>query len=224
MWLDGKSGFTGVLEQNLAKWLPLPPLVFGHWGWPNQHEYIPEDVHKKGEIQQWFLISAPQHPLWDEVLYDVVENIENYDEKVDGVGKFAVLKITGPIAMSRTLYPLLSQHPHLHVKDKELGMLYDCLGGHEKKQTMMGSGTHYSKLKEPIVLYKIRPDPPPPPAYEPDAGKRHRTTAQHMPIVAKPRLRSPGRKHPRDVPVPAPRPGLIIREAGNVTYIPPGEL
>jgi mannosyltransferase OCH1-like enzyme len=192
MWLDGKSGFTGVLEENLAKWLPLPPLVFGHWGWPNQHDHIPEDVHKKGEIQQWFLISAPQHPVWDEVLYDVVENIENYDEKVDGVGKFAVLKITGPIAMSRTLYPLLSQHPHLHVKDKELGMLYDCLGGHEKKQTMMGSGTHYSKLNEPIVLYKIRPDPPPPP--------------------------------PALAAGAAPVPGLIIREAGNVTYIPPGEL
>ena len=193
MWLDGKSGFNGVLEKNLAKWLPLPPLVFGHWGWPNQHEHIPEDVHKKGEIQQWFLISAPQHPVWDEVLLKVVENIENYDEKVDGVGKFAVLKITGPIAMSRTLYPLLSQHPHLHVKDKELGMLYDCLGGHEKKQNMMGGGTHYSKLKEPIVLYKPRPDPPPLPPALAAAGA-------------------------------APVPGLIIREEGNVTYIPPGEL
>ena len=193
MWLDAKSGFTGVLEKNLAKWLPLPPLVFGHWGWPNQHDHIPEDVHKKGEIQQWFLISAPQHPVWDEVLYDVVENIERYDQTVDGVGKFAVLKITGPIAMSRTLYPLLSQHPHLHVKDTQLGMLYDCLGGHEKKQTMMGSGTHYSKLKEPIVLYKIRPDPPPPP-------------------------------HPALAAGAAPVPGLIIREEGNVTYIPPREL
>ena len=110
LWLDGKSGFTGVLETNLAKWLPLPPLVFGHWGFPNQHENIPEDVHKKGEIQQWFLISAPQHPVWDEVLYDVVENIERYDQKVDGVGKQAVLKLTGPIALSRSLYPLLSQY------------------------------------------------------------------------------------------------------------------
>ena len=49
--------------------------------------------------------------------------------------------------MSRTLYPILKEYPHLHVKDTELGMLYDCLGGHAKKQEMLGSGTHYSKLK-----------------------------------------------------------------------------
>ena len=84
LWLDGKSGFKGILEENLAKWLPLPPLVFGHWGFPNKHEEIPEDVHIKGEIEQWFLLSEPQHPVWDEVLYDVVENVERYDEKVDG--------------------------------------------------------------------------------------------------------------------------------------------
>ena len=155
LWLDGKSGFTGELEKNLAKWQPLPPLIFGHWGWPNQTHEIPEDVHKKGEIQQW---------LDDVVLDDVVDNIENYDEKVHGVGKHGVLKLTGPIALSRSLYPLLSHYPHLHVKDKDLGMLYDCLGNHMKKQDLLGSGTHYSKLKVPIVLYKIRPDPPPRPA------------------------------------------------------------
>jgi len=48
-------------------------------------------------------------------------------------------------------------------------------------------------LKEPIVLYKIRPDPPPPP-------------------------------HPALAAGAAPVPGLIIREEGNVTYIPPREL
>ena len=160
LWLDGKSGFTGELEKNLAKWQPLPPLIFGHWGWPNQTEEIPEDVHKKGEIQQWFLLSAPRHPLWDVVLADVVDNIENYDAKVDGVGKQAVLKLTGPITLSRSLYPLLSHYPHLHVKDKDLGMLYDCLGGHQNKQKMLGPGSHYSKLKVPIVLYKIGHDPP----------------------------------------------------------------
>ena len=163
LWLDGKSGFTGELEKNLAKWQPLPPLIFGHWGWPNQTQYIPEDVYKKGEIQQWFLFSAG-HPLWDVVLNDVVDNIENYDVTVDGVGKQAVLKLTGPITLSRTLYPRLSNYPHLHVKDKDLGMLYDCLGNHMKKQDLLGSGRHYSKLKVPIVLYKIRPDPPPRPA------------------------------------------------------------
>ena len=163
LWLDGKSGFTGELEKNLARWQPLPPLIFGHWGFNNQHSEIPEDVHNRDEIQQWFLLSIPRHPLWDIVLADVVDNIEGYDAEVDGVGKQAVLKLTGPITLSRSLYPLLSHYPHLHVKDKDLGMLYDCLGSHAQKQKMLGPGTHYSKLKAPIVLYKIRPDPPPPP-------------------------------------------------------------
>ena len=143
MWLDGKSGFKGDLNVNLGKWLPLPPLIFGHCGWPNQTENIPEDIHKKGELQQWFLFSQADHPLWNVVLKAVVENIENYQPGVNEVGKPGVLKLTGQIAMSRTLYPLLPFYSHLHVKDANLGFIYDCLGVHAKRHKQLGSASKH---------------------------------------------------------------------------------
>jgi hypothetical protein len=119
LWLDAKSGWSGDLDQNLAKFRPLPPLIFTHWGWPNQHENIPEDINNYGEIQNWMMISVKRHPCWNMVMGYVVRQIESYTLAV-GVGKDAVLKITGPIALSRALYPLLPGWPHLFLKDTRL--------------------------------------------------------------------------------------------------------
>jgi mannosyltransferase OCH1-like enzyme len=116
LWLDATSGFANELDQNLAKYRPLPPLILSHWGWPNQHENIPEDIHKSGEIQNWMMMSVKNHPCWNFAIGYVVRQIEEYTPAV-GVGKFAVLKITGPIALSRALYPLLPGWPHLLLKD-----------------------------------------------------------------------------------------------------------
>lgn len=151
LWLDAKSGYKGRLEDNLRKYFPLPPLVFSHWPWPNQHENIPEDELNLGEIQNWVLMSAPNHPLWDIVLDAICTNIESYTADI-GVGKQAVLLVTGPIALSRAVYPRLHLYPHVLASDKDLGFLYDVLGGHAKKQAMIGGGTHYSKVKCPVVL------------------------------------------------------------------------
>ena len=89
---------------------------------------------------------------WDLVLEGVVRNIEEYDCRKHGAGKFAVLTLTGPIAMSNILLPHLHTWPHLRRTDSELGLLYDLLGQHERKQGHFGAGTHYSKLRTPIVL------------------------------------------------------------------------
>jgi mannosyltransferase OCH1-like enzyme len=154
LWLDLKSGWQGDLSKNLSKFGPLPPLVLGHWGWPNQHEHIPQDVNNYGETQQWWLMSAPGHAIWDKVLAAVCDNIEKYSITTDGVGKQAVITVTGPVAMSRVMYPeLLERCPHLLLKDKEYKFEYDMLGTHAKKQNQLGGhATHYSKLKEPVIL------------------------------------------------------------------------
>jgi len=157
LWLDLKSGFVGDLNKNLEKFFPLPPLVLGHWGWPNQHDVIPEDVHNFGEIEQWWLLSAPGHPVWNTVLDAVCTNIERYTP-ADGFGKQIVLCVTGPIAMSRAMYPKLITFPHLLLRDKEYKFEYDQLGHHAKKQDQMGAATpHYSKLKEPLITPYVRP-------------------------------------------------------------------
>ena len=111
VWLDMKSGVLEPLDKTFDKYSPLPPLVLGNWSWPNQAEFIPADRHKRGEIQNWHLISAPGHVIWEVVMNHVVENIERYDAKRDGVGKMAVLKLTGPITMSRTDVPHAANVP-----------------------------------------------------------------------------------------------------------------
>jgi len=152
LWLDAKSGFKNAIDWNLSRFYPLPPLVLGQWHRPLQHKRIPQDRHCLGEIQNWFLISAPNHPAWSAVLEGVVTNIEGYDYKRHGGGKPAVLQLTGPVAMSRILYPILSAWPHLRTRDVELGFHYDLLGRHEDKQSHFGGRVHYSKLAEPVVL------------------------------------------------------------------------
>ena len=157
MWLDAKSGLRMNLDRSLSRYFPLPPLVLGLWDIANQHQHIPEDVWDRGEIQNWWLLSAVGHPVWDAVLAGVCANIENYSLGKDGVGKLAVLKLTGPIAMSRILYPLLPQWPHLLRKATEFFFEYDMMvvdgrGKHELLQCESGGVVHYSMLKEPLVL------------------------------------------------------------------------
>ncbi len=78
-------------------------------------------------------------------------NIEEYGPHI-GVGKQAVLCITGPIAMSKAMYPILRTCPHLLLKNKEYKFGYDMMGGYIKKQQQLGAGKHYSKLKEPVIF------------------------------------------------------------------------
>jgi hypothetical protein len=153
IWLD-KSGWQRDLSKYLVKFGPLPPLVLGHWGWPSQHEHIPQDVHNYGEIQQWWLMSAPGHAMWDKVLAAVCDNIKKDSITTDGVGKQAVITVTGPVEMTRVMYPeLLERCPHLLLKDREYKFEYDIFGTHAKEQNQLGGhATHYSKLEEPVIL------------------------------------------------------------------------
>ena len=146
-WLDMKSGWKH--PEALEKYFPLPPLVLCNWDNANRKgECGRYDVYKRGEIQNWNLMSAPGHPLWYILMNQVVENIE----KMNGKGKEVVLNITGPLAMSKVFYPLLPRYRHLLVKQREAGFVYDVVGNHEQKQGSMGMGEHYTKLKELVIL------------------------------------------------------------------------
>ena len=152
LWLDAKSVFEGQLLENFGRYAPLPPVVFVHWGWPNQAQAIPENHRGRGEICNWVLLSQKGHPVWDVVLDAVCTRIEQYTVQMYGVGKEAVLRVTGPIAMSRCIYARLHTWPHLFLSAGELKFQFDVLGKHQKKAHMLGGGIHYSKLKEPVVL------------------------------------------------------------------------
>lgn len=116
-----------------------------------------------GELLQWNIIAAPRHPFLKAVIEAVLRNIDVYSPTLHGVGRYGVFRLTGPIAYSMAIGPLLDYHPHrLCGFDcdyrEELGLNYSIFPDHNDHRKLFS--THYALLKEPIIeqnnLRKIR--------------------------------------------------------------------
>ena len=105
-----------------------------------------------GEFQQWHVIARPRHPFLAAVIDNVLANIETYRPWRHGTGKVGVLNVTGPVAYTRTLAPILSAYPHRRIADEsEVGLVYTILGGDAHKTL---SGRHYSSYTHSIIRPK----------------------------------------------------------------------
>jgi mannosyltransferase OCH1-like enzyme len=83
-----------------------------------------------GEFQQWFIIARPEHPFLRAVISRVLDNIETYAPERDGVDKRTVFRLTGPIAYSQAVLPILDHYPHrMVVPNEALGLRYSILSG-----------------------------------------------------------------------------------------------
>ncbi len=105
----------------------------------------------RGEFQNWYIISEPQHAFLHHVIGRVIHNIKNYDRSVVGVGMFGVVRTTGPIAYSQAIMPLLTALPYrLAGSHLDLGLIYNSGGdlSHRKHYDKV----HYSELTDPIIL------------------------------------------------------------------------
>lgn len=143
VYLDIKSAMTKPLDSIINK---DDTFIVGHWKAKVKKEYL---NYLHGECQQWHIITVPKHPFIKETIKNVKFNIINYN--LNGqyyVGKFGVLKLTGPIVYSETIIPMLKLYPHRTFVDSEkAGLKYDNIGGHENLFKK-----HYSKLTTPIIL------------------------------------------------------------------------
>ena len=127
--------------------------ILSHWG--KGGNYWRKLLNNKyGEFQQWHIITPPGHYFLKEVIKQVIINILSYSIN-DGVGKKGVLNLTGPIAYSIVILKLIKNNDnedYIIFKDnKNIGLIYTIYNNtitHEKKLFK----THYSKLKEPIVI------------------------------------------------------------------------
>jgi len=153
---DFKSSWN---EEPIKKYMPLPPMVLSNWSWGNQKEaLVEEDPHGRGEIQNWHFLSVPTHPLF-KLLIDYVTDIilDRQKREQYGKGKEDVLRITGPIALSKCWYSLLPHFQHLLTKgEHHLGYTFDAIGKHEKKSWDLSGAKHYSKSKDPVILKEPR--------------------------------------------------------------------
>lgn len=143
VYLDIKSASKYPLSQII---LPDDEYILSYWDMPMQFANVD---HSMGEFQQWHIICRPRHPFLYAVLEQVIKNIDNYNSSV-GFGKLAVLKVTGPIAYTKAILPVLNKYNHRIIELNDYaGLLYNNLQTSHKN---LFSKTHYSKISEPVII------------------------------------------------------------------------
>lgn len=149
VYLDIKSGSLEPLDNIIGS---DDEYILSHWDLPHQINNL---GMIKGEYQQWHIICRPKHPYLLAVINKVINNIENYTVDKFGVGKMAVLKVTGPIAYTEAIVPIKDQYTHkLVASNYFLNLVYNNLDASYIKHHShhdLYSKTHYSKIKEPLI-------------------------------------------------------------------------
>jgi hypothetical protein len=102
-----------------------------------------------GEYQQWFIVAAPGHPFMRATIEAVLRNIRRYSPWTHSIGKPAVLRTTGPIAYTRAIAAIRSQHPHRMVDSLgDLGFQYSIYPEQTHEAAL---GAHYSDVAEALI-------------------------------------------------------------------------
>ena len=155
VYLDIKSAADKPLEEVirpddsfiLAQWRNGIGEAYEGWGLHQELRDIP-----RGEYQQWHIMVAPEHPLLCAVIARVLLNLKTYAYEAVGAGRLGVLRLTGPIAYTRAIYPLLSVNPHRTVSNETaLGLRYSIFEDDGRQNHKQIFRTHYANLKTPIV-------------------------------------------------------------------------
>jgi hypothetical protein len=130
----------------LSRWRNGEGELYEGWG-------IHDDLKSFGgeEFQQWHIAAAPGHPFLAAVITKVLQNIDCYDPHAHAVGRFGVLRLTGPIAYTRAISPLLQMHAHRIVdSETELGFKYSIFPGPYLQAHKSLFKRHYAALNEPV--------------------------------------------------------------------------
>ncbi len=149
VYLDIKSQvrepLTQVLDPSatyiLSTWNDSHISDFQHWG---EHKEL-----SGREFQIWHLIAAPEHPFLKAVIEQVVANINNYSSLNGTHPAKSVLSITGPIAYTTAIEPILQKHAHTLLQVNDLGLFHTI---YENPSQHTVSPRHYSKIWEPVVI------------------------------------------------------------------------
>ena len=156
VYLDIKGGITRPLDQVLrpgddyliSQWRNRPGDPFEEWGLHPELSHVPG-----GEFQQWFIIASPRHPFLKAVIRRVLANIEAYRPETHGTGHIGVLRVTGPLAYTLAITPLLPACSHRRIpSEDDLGLRYTIFGPPAAFRHRLVFGRHYTNLDEPVVL------------------------------------------------------------------------
>ena len=109
--------------------------------------------HKNGEYVQWVIVSVPGHPYLRAVLESVLRRIDTYTPLTHGIGKRAVVRMTGPVAYTHVIHKIRDLHPHSGpMSAAERGFVFSGLGDqHSHEKINPEAASHYGRLGSPIL-------------------------------------------------------------------------
>lgn len=150
IYLDIKSGFDRPIDQALA---PDERFLISQWNHAESRRAT-FGVHREiadvagGEFQNWQISTVAGHPFLRAVIAHVMDNIDRYNPWRHGSGGRGVYRLTGPVAYTRAIAPLLSAYPHRIVQDHEVGLVYTMIQASHKRHFK----GHYLMRTDPVVL------------------------------------------------------------------------
>lgn len=103
----------------------------------------------RGELQMWFLAATAGHPYLRQVIGHVLANVDRYSPALHATGKKGVVRVTGPIAYTLAIAPLLEQERHRLVDTDALGWHPSFLASKTAHESI--GRAHYSTLTAPVV-------------------------------------------------------------------------
>lgn len=151
VYLDVKSRFSRPIDEVLrrdehfvvSRW--RNELGEIHAGWGRHPEYGGVNI----ELQQWHVIAAPGHPFLKAAIEEVLSRIGRYAAWSTGVGDMGVFRVTGPIAYTQAIVPILDRHPCTIIDDETaIGLEFSILDGLEHRSLFK---THYTGNMSPVV-------------------------------------------------------------------------
>ncbi|MFM8745607.1 MAG: glycosyltransferase family 32 protein [Aestuariivirga sp.] len=136
--------------------------------WPNKigERYQGYGLHPElrhvpgGEFQQWNIIAEPRHAFLKAAVKQVLHNIKTYTPGQFGTDAYGVLRVSGPIAYTQAIYPLLDHYPFTATDVGNHGIRYSLYedGGNPQRHQDKLPG-HYAAVKEPVVIRDVYVEP-----------------------------------------------------------------
>ena len=153
LYLDIKSTASRPLNQIIkpddtfliSQWRNQLGFKFEGWGIFEELIKIPG-----GEFHNWYIAAIPNHPFLLKVINSVLFNIDHYTKEIFGVGKIGVLRVSGPIAYTLAIAPMLKSNSFRIFDPEADGLDYTIYEG-KSEHTKLFKYT-YTNLNEPIIL------------------------------------------------------------------------
>lgn len=157
VYLDIKSDATAPLSEVL---LTGDKFLLSRWQGCGERQYESWGLHGclhtvgGAAYQQWHVAAVAGHPFLHAVIERILGNLDLYVPCIHGRGQQGVMALTGQIAYTLAIAPIVHDHPHRLVRSfDDLGLRYSIFDKADQHVAMFKS--HHSQLHAPI----LRPSP-----------------------------------------------------------------